>query len=112
MSTPRWKTRDLGISDLSVALDEIYFLRALLADEAGIIEAHLGYKTFPKSRREIAEEQVRRMKAAASGDMKTSRREKFNPHLALKRIGVDPLLTNHQWAAQRNLIPVDEEVQP
>lgn len=49
MAKARWRTHT-GLSDLSVALDEIYLLRAVLADEADIIEAHLDYKTFPKTR--------------------------------------------------------------
>lgn len=103
----RWED-DRGISDLSIALDEIYFLRAMLADEAGIIEAHLGYKTFPKTRRKYAEAQIERMKKAAAGDMQGARREKFNSDLALIRIGVDPTLTNFMWAEQRGLKPADE----
>lgn len=49
----------------SAALDEIYALRAALASEARIIEAHLDLKSFPKSRRAFAEQQVSRMQAAA-----------------------------------------------
>lgn len=101
---PRWRN-DKGISDLSVAIDEIYFLRAMLADEAGIIEAHLGYKTFPKSRRRFAEEQVERMKRAAAGEMYAAAREKFFPNLAIERAGIEAGLTNHMWAEQRGLIP-------
>ncbi|PWK81665.1 hypothetical protein C8D88_11676 [Lentzea atacamensis] len=54
----------------SEALDEIWRLRRLLAHEACIIEAHLGLKTFPRSRREIAEQQINRMRRAARGDAK------------------------------------------
>jgi hypothetical protein len=48
---------------LGDALDEICRLRRALAYEARVVEAHYeGYKTFPKSRRRIAEEQVARMR--------------------------------------------------
>lgn len=105
---PRWVDR-YGISDLSVAVDEIYFLRALLADEADIIDAHLGYKTFPKSRRKFAEEQIERMRAAASGDMNAARREKFDSTQAFRRLGIDDSLTNSQWAEQRELTRIDDD---
>lgn len=104
----RWRN-DEGISDLSVAIDEIYFLRAMLADEAGIIEAHLDYKTFPKTRRRFAEEQIERMKRAAAGEMYAAAREKFSSNRAIERAGITSGLTNHQWAAQRGLLPATGE---
>lgn len=103
---PRWQD-PRGISDLSIAIDEIYFLRAMLADEAGIIEAHLTYKTFPKTRRKYAEAQIERMKRAAAGDLEGARREKFDSNMALRRIGVDECLTNDQWVEQRGLTRVE-----
>jgi hypothetical protein len=106
MSAARWQD-DRGISDLSIAIDEIYFLRAMLADEADIINAHLGYKTFPKTRRRFAEAQIERMRLAASGDMAAARRKDFNSGRALQRLGLDDCLTNHQWAKQRGLTPVE-----
>ena len=51
----------------SRALDEIYHLRRLCADQARVIEADLTYKTFPKSRRAVAEERVVRLRKAAKG---------------------------------------------
>lgn len=51
----------------SRALDEIYWLRGLAAYEADVLEAHLGLKSFPKSRRPFAEAQVRRLRLAAQG---------------------------------------------
>lgn len=50
------------------ALDEVYRLRRQLAYEASVLEVHLGYATFPKSRRGIAEDQVERMRQAARGE--------------------------------------------
>jgi hypothetical protein len=52
----------------SRALDEIYRLRTALAYEAGALTAHLEYKTFPKTRRALAEEQLLRMRRAAQGE--------------------------------------------
>lgn len=44
-------------------------LERALAYEARVVEAHYeGYKTFPKTRRAIAEEQVERMRQAVQGD--------------------------------------------
>lgn len=99
---PRWAT-DSGISDLSIAVDEIFFLRAILADEAAIIEAHLGYATFPKSRRVVAEQQVERLRRIANGEMWTAIREKFDQQRALRTAGAPVSLTNAAWAEQRGL---------
>jgi hypothetical protein len=109
-TTPRthW-VDDQGISDLSVAVDEIYALRVMLADEAAILEAHLEYKTFPKSRRVFAEQQIERMRTAARGDYKEAARPNKIPNSqwTLKNIGAKPTLTNHEWAEQRGLTQVD-----
>lgn len=52
----------------SRALDEIYRLRQALAYEARVVEAHLDLKSFPRSRRRFAEDQVKRMRRAAVGE--------------------------------------------
>lgn len=62
-------TREDFVEALSLALDEIYALRCVLASEARTLEATLEYKTFPKTRRRFAEESVRRMRAAAAGEV-------------------------------------------
>ena len=103
--TARW-TDGEGITDLSVAIDEIYFLKALLADEAGILDAHLGYATFPKSRRTIGEASVERMMRAARGEGRAVSREGFDARLALMRADAPQTLTNASWAAQRGLVPI------
>lgn len=104
MREQRW-TDAKGFSDLSAAVDEIYFLRALIADEATILESHLGYKTFPKTRRPFAEAQVDRMRRVARGEMYAATRQGFNQKRALRDAGADDVLTNHQWAKQRDLRP-------
>ena len=106
MSDARW-TDDRGISDLSLAIDEIYFLRSVLADEAAIIEAHLGYKTFPKTRRKYAEAQVERLRRMARGEMWTATRKDFDQKRSLRTADADECLTNHQWAEQRGLVPTN-----
>lgn len=104
----RWEQSN-GISDLSAAVDEIYVLRAMLADEARIIEAHLSYKTFPKSRREIAERQIARMRAVARGETEGLERVagSGSRKAALRWAGADECLTNAQWAEQRGLRRVE-----
>lgn len=52
----------------AAALDETYLLRGLCAHEALALAADLGYASFPKSRRQGAQERVERLKAAARGN--------------------------------------------
>lgn len=85
----------------SRALDEIFELRAALAYEARVIEAHLGLATFPKSRRGIAEEQITRMRAACRGDVRESYWS-VSPGVRdglLVAAGASPTLTRGQWEA-------------
>jgi hypothetical protein len=56
------------LAHYSRALDEIYRLRQALAYEASVVDAHLGLKSFPASRRRFAEDQVKRMRRAAIGE--------------------------------------------
>lgn len=89
----------------STALDEIWRLRRALAYEARTVEAHYeGYKTFPKSRRKHAEEQVKRMRQLAVGN--------HEGHYSLNdqwlrdemvRLGGSQTLTRHQWEAERGI---------
>lgn len=104
---PRWAEPRTGYSDLSTAVDEIYTLRSLLAYEADVLSSHLSYKTFPKSRREHAERQVERMRAAAAGDL--SAINGLSGRMALARIGIDGALSNAKWAEQRGLERIPEE---
>lgn len=43
-------------------------MQCLCAYEASVLEAHLTYKSFPKSRRRFAEAQVKRLRALARGE--------------------------------------------
>lgn len=88
------------LSDLSRAIDEIYELRTLLASEARILEAHLDFKTFPKSRRAIAEESVERMRAGARGggfrDPQGRAKQEY------RALTGSQTLTNSQWLEERS----------
>jgi len=112
MAKQRWEKRErpgVTFSDLSVAVDEIYALRALLAYEATVLEAHLDYRTFPKTRRKFAEAQVERMRRAARGDYEDARPEgRGYPKQALRQADADECLFDDQWAKQRGLTPVED----
>lgn len=85
------------------ALDEIRALRAAAAYEASAIEAHLSYKTFPKSRRGIAEEQIERLQAAARGDAAVAYadRSHLSVRHALHDAGAAAKLTVTDWENNR-----------
>jgi hypothetical protein len=93
---------------LSRALDEIYLLRLLLASEARILEAHLDYKSFPKSRRRFAEESVERMRDAVRGEAaKAVRDVSRNAHVdtakrEYKNVYGSQTLTLSQWVAEKH----------
>lgn len=85
----------------SRALDEIFALRALMAAEARVTEAHLGLKSFPKSRRQFAEEAVERQRRAARGEAQAVYTEWGVTHQRGKRelraIGASETLTREGW---------------
>jgi hypothetical protein len=89
------------IAELSRALDEIYALRTLLAYEAAVRAADLELRSYPKSRREIAEHAIQRMRGAARG-------EEWLPYIterarrsARAAAGMPDTLTRHSWRAER-----------
>jgi hypothetical protein len=89
------------IAELSAALDEIYRLRGALAYEAEVLNQHLSYKTFPKSRRDIAERQIGRMQQSARGDADLAYGIiSSGGHMreALKRTGASETLTRWEFA--------------
>lgn len=87
------------VEDYSRALDEIYALRAALAYEAVIMEAHLDYKTFPISRRRIMGEQIARMRESARGLSQRAYSPERRQHFpdSLERAGANETLTRWQW---------------
>lgn len=89
------------LTTLGIALDEIYRLRTLLAYEAEVIDTHLNYKTFPKSRREIAIGQVERMRWAAKGHAVSI--SHLSERHARESAGMSHLLTRAQWEAEKGI---------
>lgn len=93
----------IPMSHYSMALDEIYLLRAALADEARILDGHLNFQAFPLSRRKMAAEQVERMRGMAAGMFEEWARPDFDPKEALASAGIDKCMTRAQWEQQRKL---------
>lgn len=93
----------IPLADYSRAIDEIFRLRRALAYEAGVVAAHLGYATFPKSRRAVAEGQIERMRAAARGEAEVA--YAGTSHLSLRHAmneaGASQTLTCGQWEERR-----------
>jgi hypothetical protein len=87
----------------SEALDEIYRLRQLLAYEAQCVSATLEYKSFPKSRREVHERQVARMRAAARGEAEVQVAGMSSTVLrhCLREAGASQTLTRSQFEEER-----------
>lgn len=87
------------LAHYSAALDEIYRLRQALAYEASVLAVHLGYASFPKSRRGHAENQVERMRQAARGATLEAYHD--TSHLSLghaaREAGVPKTLTRGEW---------------
>lgn len=84
---------------LSRALDEIYALRAALAYEASRTSADLDMKSYPKSRRAIAEQAIERMQAAARGQAARAYAGKSSTFLkhSLREAGASETLTLTEW---------------
>lgn len=92
--------RDVPLADYSRALDEIYRLRTALAIEARATQAHLNFKTFPKSQRPYAERQIARMQAAARGDVEQAYDVEltgWQGKACLREAGAAETLTRWQW---------------
>ena len=90
---------EIELKYYSAALDEIYRLRRALAFEARVAEAHYeGLKSYPKSRRGYAEEQVARMREAAAGNADVQYRDM--PHIDVYGQEAIPNgLSRGQWEA-------------
>jgi len=89
---------------LAAALDEIYWLRMQMASEARIIEAHLELKSFPKSRRQFALEQVDRLRRSALGGVQkviSDSRTFDRARREMRSIGGKETLTMSQWLAEQ-----------
>lgn len=89
------------LDELSRALDEVYRLRTAMAVEAVFLAGHLDYSTLPKTRRQVIEEQLARLRAASRGD-RTSHRE-FDDRQqreARDQAGMDHLLTRYMFSQE------------
>lgn len=83
------------------ALDEVYRLRTALAYEAQVLQVHLSYATFPKTRRVHAEDQVGRMLAAARGQAEATYAGTSSNSLEhVRREAGMGKLTRSQWEAR------------
>jgi hypothetical protein len=87
------------LAHYSRALDEVFVLRRALAVEARVTAAHLLLKTFPASRRFLAEQQVERMRESARGNASAAYYHMAGVALqnCLREAGADEGLTRAQW---------------
>ena len=89
------KDEDAVLLELSAALDEVYRLRAALADEACVLEARRATADGPVAR------QVARMRAAARGERDSHSHLRISGgKAALRSAGADECLTRHQFAQE------------
>ncbi len=87
-------------SALSVALDEIYMLRALAAHVAGSFQKDLETATLPASVRRRREELFPLLQLAAEGEALYGH---FDPKPALARMNVDDTLTVQSWSENQGV---------
>ena len=88
---------------LSRALDEIYALRGMAAYEAGVREADLTYKTYPKSRRDIAKDRIQKLQAVARGEWRHiwNLTPRSSVRHSMREAGASELLTRSSWEAEQ-----------
>lgn len=84
------------VEPYSAALDEVYRLRGLCAHSAYALKAHLEYKTFPTSRRALAQNQVERLLDAARGSSGTAVAD-LNLSPLFRLLGLPTTLTRWQF---------------
>lgn len=95
------KDLDEMLGFYSAALDEVYMLRLLLASESRTLEAHLEYKTFPKTRRGFAAESVERMRTAVLRGAHAAISRSFSSmRRRASMIGMPETLTRTGWEAE------------
>lgn len=90
---------------ISGLLDEVYELRRVCAYTAQAIQADLSLKTFPKSRRLLAESRIERLRKAANGYARHVNLGVSGQVLraALRDAGAKETLTRAQWVQERML---------
>ena len=85
----------------SEAITEVYELRAALAYEADVRRADLELKSYPKSRRQIAEAARERMTNAARGYRRGYFDQTGWPKHALRAAGARDTMSNDEWVQQQ-----------
>lgn len=85
------------------ALDEVYHLRRLCADEALVRQADQEYKTYPRSRREIGEGRINRLRQAACGNWQQAiaGRPSSTLDAAMRMLDQKTTLTRHQFEQEQ-----------
>lgn len=89
----------------SRALDEIWFLRRLCAYTAMAVAADLSMKTFPKSRRSLAEARIEDLRGAARGHAEVAIAGKSSQvmRFAMQEAGAGEMLTADQFEKEKGL---------
>lgn len=112
-SVPAWDTNTpdgvehhtdptpVDLAEYSRALDEIYYLRAILAQQANITKEYLSLRTFPKSRAKAALNQIEAMRQAARGNARGVYHTIAFPKAALRSAGAPDMLTRASWEIER-----------
>lgn len=86
------------------ATAQVAVLRQMFGEEADVIEAHLAFKTFPKSRRDIAEYQIERMRGIAADESIRHHYGYINSRVVntlLTEAGAPTGLTRGMWERNR-----------
>ncbi|KQO98350.1 hypothetical protein [Leifsonia sp. Leaf264] len=90
---------------LSELVDEIYWLRCEFAYESLVLPDALQYKTFPKSRRRFADEQIKRIQLSAGGKVAAAYAD--TSYLSLnhssKRLGI-PHSDEESWKIENKVV--------
>lgn len=85
---------------LSVAVDEIYSLRAFLAHIAGSLQADLEMATLPATVRRRHEELLPLLQKGVEGE---SLYGAFEAKAVLRAMNVPDTLSNHEWAENQGV---------
>lgn len=83
---------------LTHAMDEIYSLRATMADCANQLEGLLELRTLSQVRRKALEQEIVRLRACARGEWKeTPISTRYGVHYALESAGASSFLNVDSW---------------
>lgn len=87
-------------SPLSVAVDEIYRLRAFAAHIAGLLQRDLEMATLPATVRRRHEELLPLLQKAVEGEVLF---DDFDAKAALRAMNTRDTLSNHEWAVNQGV---------